>query len=1008
MRNFAYKKFANSIIRLAIMVSSITCVVIAFTYAKYFDSLTNDYANNEGLPGDIGLRSYFHTGTGTKQDPYVITRPIHYYNLTRLQNLGIFDLNTSHAGDSTNSSDHRYYFQVGYDLDNADKDSNVTTGLDVYASDASDAAVATYLDMSGTTYASNVLSVGNEGMPFYGVYNGSNILIKGLTIHSTPEDVGVFGYVASSGKVENALFSDLTIYDDGYDTANLGFLYTDAAATASTLTYKVATSDATVYNLSKEISDVSCADQIASCNTFTEEQIQYTSSGTTTNGLFTATFPTLSSTYVPVVRSSSSTILPVTNMVSNGTYTNTVSINYDALKDTSSTFYTTNNSELDFRISLVASKTVDPLTYSKVLSTYLVKFKNTISGDTHTLSMNVYRDYVDSTNPDVYTQYAHGSNVGYLVGHTDGTVLNSYVYNEIGTTANPYGIHLNDALNVSGSDTLTHLKTESEIGLIGEIGVNINNAYSPSDMYEKSADTGVVNFTEIYKAIRGSNTDTVLYNGAAQSGGDGNTYKVYSYDIVTGNLFTNYLRIDTRTTGTTYYICPTTNTVDFKNQQIISDTTDENRGLGIFTLTSSANDNEQTDAKYLHSFGSYDIKKDSSNTFTDFYYTTAEYTPSNTTTNLPQATSQWGYNTSGTTYNVSIENQVDMPSYADEGTWNDKYEQKSNYFIRCPFMSSSDLTSNYFYNTDSELLQEYFTYKLKNKTGNPINPGDSNFGVKISDVSSAGVESNITSLDSYLSIAKSSGSFSTLTSAAGTTFASSAISFTVSNKNGANITVLASNFNNCGNYLSIYSKEQSIGTTPLDSAVTKPLYSTYIPGFSSDTDSFKYFNYDPTTGYTDTKASFTTRSSQKLFAHTFYVPEGDYFISSPSNAIHIFYVAAQGQKKGNTGSNELVYTDKDTISNVDFLLYDPQQNKSTMYTDGIVTDSYRAGIYTEFYFSADAGVTEVYADSTYKLHIKYDTTLTNAIIYNRKFTATNNDTYYFGDTAVTKVYYFYN
>ena len=222
MRNFAYKKFANSIIRLAIMVSSITCVVIAFTYAKYFDSLTNDYANNEGLPGDIGLRSYFHTGTGTKQDPYVITRPIHYYNLTRLQNLGIFDLNTSHAGDSTNSSDHRYYFQVGYDLDNADKDSNVTTGLDVYASDASDAAVATYLDMSGTTYASNVLSVGNEGMPFYGVYNGSNILIKGLTIHSTPEDVGVFGYVASSGKVENALntgnTSTIIYVSESYDT----------------------------------------------------------------------------------------------------------------------------------------------------------------------------------------------------------------------------------------------------------------------------------------------------------------------------------------------------------------------------------------------------------------------------------------------------------------------------------------------------------------------------------------------------------------------------------------------------------------------------------------------------------------------------------------------------------------------------------------------------------------------------------------------------------------------
>ena len=27
------------------------------------------------------VEEYFHTGTGTQQDPFVITRPIHYYHL---------------------------------------------------------------------------------------------------------------------------------------------------------------------------------------------------------------------------------------------------------------------------------------------------------------------------------------------------------------------------------------------------------------------------------------------------------------------------------------------------------------------------------------------------------------------------------------------------------------------------------------------------------------------------------------------------------------------------------------------------------------------------------------------------------------------------------------------------------------------------------------------------------------------------------------------------------------
>src|SRR5574344_354326 len=51
--------------------------------------------------GTVGLRSYFQQGSGTEADPFVISRPVHFYNLTRLQNLGIFSSTT--------------YFTLGYD-----------------------------------------------------------------------------------------------------------------------------------------------------------------------------------------------------------------------------------------------------------------------------------------------------------------------------------------------------------------------------------------------------------------------------------------------------------------------------------------------------------------------------------------------------------------------------------------------------------------------------------------------------------------------------------------------------------------------------------------------------------------------------------------------------------------------------------------------------------------------------------------------------------------------------
>lgn len=90
----------------------------------------------------------------------------------------------------------------------------------------------------------------------------------------------------------------------------------------------------------------------------------------------------------------------------------------------------------------------------------------------------------------------------------------------------------------------------------------------------------------------------------------------------------------------------------------------------------------------------------------------------------------------------------------------------------------------------------------------------------------------------------------------------------------------------------------------------------------------------------------------------------------------IYYVAAQGQLEGNTGSNEVVYTDFDSVKFIDFLLYDPQ---TTLVTS---SENTKAGIYTVAYFSSASSLFQVYADSSAKLHVSLNSSLTSAIIFN--------------------------
>ena len=71
-----------------IALASIAISMASFTILWFRGGDTE--TEGENLSGLVGLRGYFFAGSGSRSDPYEIVYPIHLYNLSRLQNYGIF------------------------------------------------------------------------------------------------------------------------------------------------------------------------------------------------------------------------------------------------------------------------------------------------------------------------------------------------------------------------------------------------------------------------------------------------------------------------------------------------------------------------------------------------------------------------------------------------------------------------------------------------------------------------------------------------------------------------------------------------------------------------------------------------------------------------------------------------------------------------------------------------------------------------------------------------------
>ena len=1015
----------------AMTMASLIAVTIGFS-AYVTAAVFNKSKNLEPTGGEVALRSYFQKGSGTEADPFVISRPIHFYNLSRLQNLGVFSSKT--------------FFVLGYDPNHPDDihGTDPNTDLTFYQDNSSNLLVDDHtLDMSSIySLTDSIVSIGDECAPFYGDFNGHGLAIRDLRVSSKPEDVGVFGYTATGSIVHDVYLINPKVADDGYETnADIAPIFANPSLYEGTVTWN-----------SGQSAHANGSVPLPNTSLFDNVEVPFDNSTPRIN--ITAALPNLPQSLSNVTceyhLSSPLITLPAGN---NGTFENLVfhkemvtrgDPNYDP--DYQAFANCADGGTFHVRLSLVASSiTSAGLHYSKTIASYLiVLIKHIGENDAVSFSYQVIKDIYDGQTSG-YTQYRHGANIGLLCGHAEGSFSKCFVYG--GT------ISLNN--QKSG---ITSLVQESETGLFGELGASVDSSISPQKNYEGDKDTGVLNFSKMYEDIAGgthtkvTSGSTVYYRynpgeheekftASAGTGNEfhlsyeptsitsvkvGNSGKAYTYDgstvTVTDSLsggdvvtiyyksasaekFTEFLRNNHLSGNDLYYATAANNTIDFTGQRIIEDTeTDKRKGMGVFSLVTTASRSDDNNTFAVNELGSYVIRRDNSaqatRTYTDFYYTTAEWNADPDGDGVFEYKDVVNWNDlSGSTYHINQPNS--FPSDITPKTWNPYFERYFNYNIHCD-LSANSTTNNYFFNTQSEFLKSYFSYKLVNSSGEAPTWDTAPFGVFVRNINpETGVESAITQFDSVLEVSEEpTGKFSSLAgtyseSFTGTgkdrkfdlkhiptstptitvngeannnftyngntiTFATNppdgatinvdynyqnptkSVVFSIKNSGGANVTIFAASNSDTSGYVGIYNTKRSDLYTNNSNATSKPDYAMYCPYYPANETveraNFHYYNYSYAGGDTPMTAVEAEHPQEnRLYAHTFYLKQGEYIVSSPEGKAQLVYLCAQGQNgKGNTGLSQP--NGVNSITNVDFIGVQSDPKGLEIDQDGNVLD----------------------------------------------------------------------
>ena len=884
--------------------------------------------------GTIGLRSYFHCGSGTEEDPFVITRPNHLYNLSRLQALGIFD--------------EKKYFQLGYHFDDG--------RFGFYKGNSSD-EYSPVLDMEGL----RIPSIGSEATPFYGVFEGSGLTISNLTVEASLEDSGMFGYVAPGASIRDFALDNIEIRNDGYSSSYSTFYSSDAEKMMKmNIPFKVGFKDGSSVTYSYEMKNSALVSKADSSGT-----VQM--SGTTASFVLTPTDAELPRIEI------------LNNLTSDSDYSkynysmNASDVFFDmdekgamtlnpkqdsssGLRDIFSFFSSLeNNPEVDLNYPLTLSMTVssvskrldeEGINHSKVISSLNVVFEKTKRED-EKITMYVQPREIQ-----------HGNNIGLVIGHLDGSLSNVFVHN--GT------------FSLNGNTLNTSVDQKSMTGFIGLIGPSVEDKASENvkgGSAISGKDVGVLDFTEIYDSIVNSGfsevPDQSYYSYTAKTPEEGNEY--FDYLRYSGNQGKNSTL---KTTGAV-------NTIALVGKTVIQDDDTHNRGLGVFTIAtdySTTGVNDQV-GKEINKSRIVKSKVDLTgkavnNDATHVFYSTFEYKKENLNRYPYESVS----NVLGSIANpinngYYVSSRCISPGYylpsSSSVDSQDAYESYYNYLFRLRLDSQrsgfyfSDLNDN---SIGGSFLSHYLRYKLVDENGNSIGKESNQFGLMIKDKKRQNISCLTTTFPLDMQSNENMYVFNEDTSQPSsgkiltnqTSYAvGNSINFEIKTEY-ANVTILASNSESnhdfygsvlgiyrLPNYLKIPSGQSSY--VPCDTNGNQKTWND--PDYAmalSPNKALSFFSYDSQTGTigkgsldddsvhalsSSSDGSFSLaedsnrneKIQEPIFAHTFKLPKGRYCLGSAAGKASVYYICAQGQDDGDISLSANVFNSQNRVENIDFV-----------------------------------------------------------------------------------------
>lgn len=242
--------------KIAIFIISIILTLSLGLSATYAWIGTANNTITTKISGRI-VQEYFHSGLGTQEDPFRITRPIHYYHLVeffqRETELELTD-EEENAVDQLFGTEYLYFALGATDMDRDGTDDFDTPMFyayddsgDLILDDNGDPTFTDVLNMAYYSGTNSLMPIGSSEVPFYGAFLGNGLTVSNLSIisservtiatkdnegHYTYEDkdrstadIGIFGYVREDSGAALIYFDNVTI----------SLVDTDASASHETL-----------------------------------------------------------------------------------------------------------------------------------------------------------------------------------------------------------------------------------------------------------------------------------------------------------------------------------------------------------------------------------------------------------------------------------------------------------------------------------------------------------------------------------------------------------------------------------------------------------------------------------------------------------------------------------------------------------------------------------------------------------------------------------------------------